>query len=306
MLEVRDLMLVYAVANAGTVAKAATDLGVHQATVFRRLDALERDLGVRLFERARGGYALTRAGDRVRALAERMRADLYAVEHELRGQDRRPQGMVRVTTTDTLVMSLLTPMFAKFRAHHPGIELQVNASNQFLTLTEREADVAIRPTREVPENLVGRAISGVAMAVYAAKDYLRRAPERQDLSVHTWIGTDESLAQVVAARWLRVNYPRAAVAYRINTLLGMWQAARSGLGLAVLPCYLADGDPELLRVRPPLPELANKLWLLTHPDARKTARIATFLRFISGELSAQRAILEGRAAGPHAAAAIKR
>lgn len=298
MLEARDLMLVHAVANTGTVAKAAADLGVHPATVFRRLDALEHDLGVRLFERGRAGYSLTDAGNRIRVLAERMRADLYAVEYELRGQDRRPQGIVRVTTTDTLVMTLLTPMFVKFRAQHPGIELHINASNQFLALTEREADVAIRPTREVPENLVGRAVCGVAMAVYAARDYLRHVPERQDLAAHTWIGTDDSLAQVRAARWLRANFPQAAVAYRINTLLGMWQAARSGLGLAVLPCYLADGDAELIRVRPPLPELSNKLWLLTHPDSRKTARIATFLRFIAAELSAQRAILEGRAAGP--------
>jgi DNA-binding transcriptional LysR family regulator len=294
MLETKDLMLVQALARAKSVRRAAELLRVHQSTLFRRLDALERDLGVRVFERMREGYALTPAGERMCALAQRTQQELDDLEHHLRGQDMRPYGSVRVTTTDTLIMTHLTPVLAAFRQTHPEIELEINISNQMLMLTKREADVAIRPTFEAPENLVGRSLCTLSVSIYAGKRYLQRHRRIDDIAAHPWIGPDESLAHVRWIRSLRKSYPDLSMPYRINSVHGMMQAAKAGLGLVILPCYVGDTEPELVRLRPPTQEQGNKLWLLTHPDLRQVARVRAFFDFVGGQLVKLRPVFEGR------------
>jgi DNA-binding transcriptional LysR family regulator len=294
MLETKDLMLVQALARAKSVRRAAELLRVHQSTLFRRLDALERDLGVRVFERMREGYALTPAGERMCALAQRTQQELDDLERHLRGQDMRPYGTVRVTTTDTLIATHLTPVLAAFRQAHPEIELEINISNQMLLLTKREADVAIRPTFEAPENLVGRSLCTLSVSIYASKSYLRRHRRIDDIAAHPWIGPDESLAHVRWIRSLRKSYPDLAMPYRINSVHGMMQAAKAGLGLVMLPCYVGDAEPELARLRPPTQEPGNKLWLLTHPDLRQVARVRAFFDFAASQLVKLRPVFEGR------------
>ncbi len=294
MLETKDLLLVHALAKAKSVRRAAETLQLHQSTLFRRLDALEQDLGVRIFERMREGYALTPAGERMCALAQRTQQELEDLERHLRGQDMRPYGSVRVTTTDTLVMTHLTPIFVAFRQAHPEIELEINISNQMLLLTKREADVAIRPTFQAPENLVGKNLFTLAVAIYAGKRYLQRHRRIEDLAAHPWIGPDESLAHVRWIRGLRKSHPNLAMPYRLNSVLGMMQAAKAGMGLAMLPCYLGDTEPELVRVRPPTLEPGNRLWLLTHPDLRQVARVRAFFDFVGGELAKLKPLFEGR------------
>lgn len=294
MLETKDLMLVHALARAKSVRRAAELLRVHQSTLFRRLDAFEQDLGVRVFERLREGYVLTPAGERMYALAQRTQQELDQLEQHLRGQDMRPYGSVRVTTTDTLIMTHLTPILAAFRTAHPEIELEINVSNQMLLLSKREADVAIRPTFDVPENLVGKSLCTLAVAIYAGKVYLQRNGRIEDFAAHPWVGPDDSLAHVRWIRSLRKNYPDLPMPYRINTVHGMMQAAKAGMGLVILPCYVGDAEPELVRLRPPSVEPGNKLWLLTHPDLRQVARVRAFFEFVSGELARLRPVFEGR------------
>jgi DNA-binding transcriptional LysR family regulator len=305
MLETKDLMLVQALARTKNVRRAAELMRVHQSTLFRQLDALEQDLGVRLFVRLREGYALTPAGERMCDLAQRTQQELDDLERHLRSQDMRPSGTVRVTTTDTLVMTHLTPILARFRNVCPEIELEVNVSNQFLALTKREADVAIRPTFQAPENLVGKSLCTLAVAIYASKQYVAQhapttaskeaAGELDDLAQHAWIGPDESLQHVRWIRDLRKNYPDLAMPYRINSVYGMMQAAKAGMGLVMLPCYVGDSEPELLRLRAPTLEQGNKLWLLTHPDMRQVARVRAFFDFVGAELGKLRPLFEGRA-----------
>jgi DNA-binding transcriptional LysR family regulator len=289
-----DLRLVRAVGESGTLTGASRRRGVDHSTAFRRLGALEERLGVRLFERARDGYTPKHAGEVTLAAAERILGDLGELERRIAGEDLRPFGTVRLTTTDTL-LDFLAPCFAAFRRAHPEITLDVVATNAFYTLTKRDADVAIRPAASAPEGLVGRRIATLATALYAAPDYMARHPDRADLRSHDWIGPDESLGHLGSAKWIQSVVSPERVIHRANSLLALRAAARAGMGVAPLPCYLADQDPALRRVHPPLPEMESALWLLTHPDLRRVARIRALLDFLAQWLTDQRRLIEGSA-----------
>ena len=296
-----DMRLVLAIGESGTLSGAARELGIDHSTAFRRLGALEAKLGVRLFDRARDGYAPTPAGEAMVATAGRMDAEISILERTLAGQDLRPNGTVRVTTTDTLI-GVLTPCFAAFRRSFPEIVLEVVVTNAFLTLTKRDADVAIRPAAAAPEALVGRRVATIATAMYGVGS-AGTAVDVDDPGVHAWVGPDDSLAHIGFAKWLRANVPSDRIVYRSNTLLGLLAAVRAGLGLAALPCFLADPEPGLRRLGPVMPEMATGLWLLTHADLRKVARVRAFLDFIAEELGRCRPLLEGHGAAAAAPAA---
>ncbi len=293
MLDWDDLHTVLAIARSGTAAAAAERLGVHASTVFRRLNAMERQHGVRFFERLPDGYVPTAAGEEVCAAAEKVEAEIAVLGRRLSGRDLRPSGTVRVTTTDTLV-GLISADLGGFRRAYPEIDLQMNVTNRFFDLTRHDADVAIRPTAKPPESLVGRRVARVASAVYAADDYLGGMPAGVDLAACDWIGPDESLAHLPAARWLETAVPAARVHYRVSTLMAAFEAAKAGVGLCVLPAFLGDPEPRLQRVRDPLPELESTLWLLTHPDLRYVARVKAFMDFAAGALGRHRDTLEGQ------------
>lgn len=291
-----DMRLVLAIGAAGTLTGAARNLGIDHSTAFRRLGALEAKLGVRLFDRARDGYAPTPAGETIVAAAARMDAEITSLERVLAGQDLRPSGTVRVTTTDTLI-EVLTPCFASFRQSFPEITLEVVVTNTFLTLTKRDADVAIRPSADAPGTLVGRRVADVATAFYGAAEHMALPPDLSDPGAQLWVGPDESLAHLGFARWLGANVPPDRVAFRSNTLLGLLAGTRAGLGLAALPCFLADRDAKLRRIGPVIPEMTTGLWLLTHPDLRRVARIRAFLDFMAGEITRRRSLFDGTGSG---------
>jgi DNA-binding transcriptional LysR family regulator len=289
-----ELRLVLAIGRSGTLSGGARRLAIDHSTAFRRLGALEARLGVRLFERARDGYVATAAGEAVIAAAARFDETVGELERRLAGEDLRPSGTVRVTTTDTL-LGLLAPLFAGFRAAHPDILLEVAVANEFFTLTRRDADVAIRPAAQAPDALVGRRMAEIASALYAAPAYLARHPDLSDPGAHDWLAPDETLGHLGSVRWLRAKVPEGRIVCRSNSLLALAAAARAGMGIAPLPCFLADPDPGLVRVQAPLPEMASALWLLTHPDLRRVARVRAFLDFTAARLAEQRPLLEGRA-----------
>lgn len=289
-----DLRYVLAVGRHGTLAAAGRALGVNHSTVFRRLGLIETRLGVRLFERHTDGCTPTPAGEEALELAERLEGDIDGLERHLAGRDTRPSGTVRVTTTDTLLDAALGPAFAAFCDKHPEIDLEVVLENRFLSLSKRDADVAIRPSTSPADTLVGRRICTIATAVYAAESYLAGAAEIDDLARHDWVAPDDSLVHLAAARWLRTALPSVKPRFRANTLLGVETAVRAGVGLGALPCFMGDAAPELRRVRPPLEELSSELWLLTHRDLRHVARVRVFLDFMDVELRRMGAAFEGR------------
>lgn len=292
MIGLEDLQLARAIGEAGTLAGAARRLGVDHSTAFRRLGALEKRLGVRLFERARDGYTPTPAGEAAIGAAASLLDGLATLEHQLAGEDLRPAGVVRITTTDTLV-DFLSPGLAAFRAARPEITIELVAANAFFTLTRRDADVAIRPSLTAPDHLAGRRVAAIAMAPYAAPGYLTGRRRTSPLDAHDWLGFDESLAHLGSAVWMRNHVPPERIVFRSSSLLALRAAARAGLGVAPLPCYLGDADPTLSRLGPVIPEMASALWLLTHPDMRRVARIRALLDFMAPWLEQWRDLLEG-------------
>lgn len=290
-----DYRTVLAVSRARSLAGAADLLGVNQSTVFRRLGAMEDRLGARLFERSRTGYALTAAGEEMVRLAERMSEDIVDFERRLTGQDLRPQGELRVTTNDTLVVHLLTPIFASFRSLYPEISLDVVIGNQSLNLSKRDADVAIRATANPPETLVGRRLAIIPWAVYAADSLGLTSLDPVDYRRHSWIGLGDNLAGLKPGRWLTQHVGDDRIGWKINTVLGLAEAVAEGAGIGLLPCFIAQTFPNLVRLADPSEEFEGALWLLTHPDLRNTARVRVFMDHVATEVVKRRPIIEGRA-----------
>ncbi|MGR2738064.1 LysR family transcriptional regulator [Billgrantia sp. Q4P2] len=279
-----DLRVVQAIAETGSLSGAGRRLGTSHATVFRRLNAIETRLGVALFERSRTGYAPTPAGDDLAATASRVAAEVHGAERRVVGRDLKLSGSIRVTTTDTLLMGLLSPIFADFQRTHPEITLEVAVSNQLFNLSQRDADVAVRPSQAPPEHLVGRRVGCIAQAAYA----------RADSAADAWVGPDRHLGYAALDAWMTENGANERCRYRVDTMLGMLAAARDGLGRAVLPCYLADAEPALTRIGEPIPALATELWLLTHPDLRRVTRIRAFMAYVAEAVKASEYRLAGQ------------
>lgn len=290
-----DFRLVRAIAQTGSLAGAADLLTVNHSTIFRRLGALEEQIGSRLFERARSGYVPTATGEEMVKLAERMGEEVAAVERRITGRDLRPSGELRVTTNDSMLVHMLTPVFASFRAAYPEIRLDVVVANQPLSLSKRDADVAIRASDRPGDILVGRRIASIAWGVYARPDLLsQNRLEPGDLRKHQWIGFSDTLGSIKPAKWLRERVGEDRLVYRLNSVLGLAEAALAGIGLTVLPCFIGASTPGLVRLMGPEPEMESGLWLLTHPDIKSTARVRSFMEHAGRELSHRKPWIEGR------------
>ena len=279
-----DLQFFLAVARHGSLSAAARQLGVNHSTVLRRLQHFEQGLGVAVLQRQSGGYVLTPAGDELVARLGGLDEQISGAERQVRGLEQQIRGSIRLTSTDTLFASLLTPLLADFQRLHSAVSLQLVSRNEFLRLTPREADMAVRGTHEPPEHLLGRCAGRIQTALYGSRDYLARMGERP-LSEHLWVGLDESLAHLKQAAWLSEHVPAEQVVARSDSLVGMLQCVRQGMGLGLLLCPLAEGCAELVRLAEPRPELDTPIWILTHPDLRRVGRIRALSDFLYERLS---------------------
>jgi DNA-binding transcriptional LysR family regulator len=290
-----DFRLIKAIADSRGLGGAAADIGVNHSTMFRRLGQIEEALGTKLFERHRSGYAPTPAGEEMAALASRLDADITSFTRRLAGKEIAASGELRVTTNDSLLVHLLTPIFARFRQRNPAVQLDIVLANQALNLSKRDADVAIRATDSPPDTLVGRRAATIAWALYGrAADFQAAPPEIDELTAtRDWVALGENLSHVKAVQFVRRHVAPQRVAYRVNTVLGLAQAVEAGIGIGHLPCFIGDAAPDLVRLSPPVPDFAADLWLLTHPDLRHSPRVRVFLDFVAGEIAVRRAEIEG-------------
>jgi DNA-binding transcriptional LysR family regulator len=290
-----DLPLILALSRERTLAGAAERLDVDLSTVFRRLNALEARLRVRLFDRSARGYQLTTAGERAASAAERVEAELLTLDREISGRDQQLSGRLRVTASETLSHAVLPRLFAQFHAQHPRIELILTIDNRIMDLSRREADVALRVRRPVDPSLFGRKLTGIAWAFYASAETagsLRREGRSFNFTRHTVIGWDEP-SRIVASDWIAAHVPAGRIGFRCNSLVNQLVATRVGLGIALLPCYLADRDAGVRRISGVLPDLASELWIVTHQDLKNTARIRAFLASVGEAIVAERRSFEG-------------
>ena len=264
-----DLRLVAALADGKGARHAARLLGSHVATVYRRLQALEQQLGLQLFERIDGDFQPTPAGAELIAAATDVTARLGVLSRRLAADRGRLVGDLSVTTTDSL-FALVAEAVRPFQTAHPEVRLHLTVANAMADMARHEADVAIRPTSTPPETLVGRRVASVAFAVYApAAD-----------AAEQWIALDESLSDVRSQQWLarRIDAP----ALRVNSMWAAAEACAAGLGRAVLPDYLARRFS--LTELEPVADLESAVWILFHPDHRTTPRVRYFVREVGEAL----------------------
>ena len=296
-----DIKLVKSIADAKGLSGAAERLGVNHSTVFRRLKTLEDALGVKLFERHRGGYAPTPTGEEMLALAERIDDAVAGFSRRVAGREISPAGEVRVTTSDSLLMHLLTPVLARFRAAYPEVTLDLVVGNQVLNLSKRDADIAVRATDSPPQTLVGRRIAQIAWALYGrAEDFPDPlGVEQSDLGQRYWISVGDNFSGFKVHQYVRENVPPERVAYKINTVLGLAEAVEAGIGIGLLPCFIGDTRPALVRLSAPDPIFAATLWLLTHPDLRHAPRVRAFMDFVAAEVVRERRLIEGWMRAPY-------
>lgn len=287
-----DLRIALSIAENGTLSGAAAKLQLSHPTLSRRLQLIEQRLGTRLFERSPFGFQPTEAGEEVRALALRLRDEIAALERRIGGRDDSQDGPVRVTAPDAISEYLLPGVLAAVCKSHAGLQIDLRVSNEVLSLAQGEADIALRVTATPQETLRGREIGVVAMAIYVSR-HLAGAEDAGAPAGLPWVGFDANLACSAPGAWLTRNVPAEDVRFRANTILSAAQAARTGIGCAVLPCFVGGSIPELVRLGPPLDGLSQPLWLLMHADIARVPRIRRASAALADEIQKSSCLMSG-------------
>lgn len=277
-----DLRTFLAIARQGTLSGAARALGVTQPTMGRRLAALERRTGARLLEKRPGRYAITPLGEAVLTNAERIEAEAVEAERRISGRDVALDGVVRVSTVDVLAASLVAPAIGRVRAVHPGICVELTPETRTVSLSRREADLALRVARFSGAEIIARRLGSLQIAAYGPAGADTPA-EASALPLITVLDDQDHLPE---AKWLRDVHPRAPVAVRTNSREAQLAAVRAGLGIAALPRVLADPVPDIVRVRCDQPALSREIWLGVHRDLRDMPRVRAVADAVAAEARA--------------------
>jgi DNA-binding transcriptional LysR family regulator len=284
-----DLRFFLALARSGSIRGAGAELGVSHTTVARRVDGLEEKLGARLFDRHRDGFVLTEAGHRLVPTAVRVEDEVAAAARDLAGRDARLAGPVRVTCGDEVLAGLLFDALAEWCQAHPEVDLQLVVDGRPFNLAKGEADVAVRVLARgasPPEYLVGQRVAPLVVASYGARE------PALSLACPRWLGFPDARALGELVRGS--SYPDLPVWGSFSTLSLMVRAAARGLGWAMLPTYVGDAEPALVRL--PTPDLRHvaDLWLLHHPDLKANARVQAARSALKACFSRNQARFDGR------------
>ena len=253
------------------------------STVFRRINALEKKMDVRLFERFNTGYVLTEAGEEIIDRVRRIENHIFEIDRKLLGKDIRLSGCIKISTTDTIGYYWLPPYIRQFKLEYPDIMIDVDIKTRFTDLTKREADIVLPTANEQPDYMVGRKLAPIIIGLYASKSYVQKFGIPQDpidLASHSMLLPNEALAGLPLVKWLTKMVPSKAIAASSDKLTGLYKIAQQGLGIAPLPNYVGDPDPDLVKVLDVPQQFHRTIWMLTHPDLRHTARIKAFMNFM--------------------------
>ena len=281
-----DLQTFLAIARQGTLSAAARELKVTQPTMGRRLAAMEQRMGARLLQRLPGRYALTALGESVLANAERIEAEVLAAERTIVGRDVALEGVVRLTTVDTLADRVVAPALARLQQVHPGILVELVPDMRTLSLSKREADIALRMTRFEGHEVIARKAGVVALGIYATAEW--RTRQGKDARLITVLDDQDHLPE---AKWLRDLYPEALAGFRSNSREVMLAAAVSGAGIAALPRFRADPEPNLIRLNPDQPDLVRDIWLGVHGDMRHMPRVRAVMDALLNQFNAMAGVM---------------
>ena len=284
MLDWNDLKYFLAVARGGSTLAAGRALRVSQTTVARRIAALEQSLGLTLFEKRPAGYALTPSGSELLAHAESVETAALKFDSAAGASSRDLSGTVRLTTEEVLAMTVLAPMLRELHDLHPGIHIDIDAAQTIRDLGTGEADIALRSTSNPqPAGVVGRRLCKDDWTLYCSRDYAARhgvPKNKDDLKNHALVGGGGGNLWRAYSAWIKELGLEDQVAVQHGSSAGLLSGVRSGFGIAVLPCLVGDGDPDLIRCLPPRENHGRVLWLLTHERVRHAPRVRTTIDFL--------------------------
>jgi len=290
MLDWNDLRYFLAVAREGSTLAGGRSLRVSQTTVARRIAALEGALGFPLFEKRQAGYALTPAGQDLIERAEQAEQAFGAFADAAAAQSRDVSGTVKITTEEVYAITLLAPLLTELHQLHPEIIIDLDTSQAVRDLGAGEADISLRSTKAGNQaaGLVGRQLCTDDWALYCSRAYAERQGVPRTIAQmkkHPFIGGGGGNLWIHYQAWLKALGLERQVAMHHATSGGLLSGVRAGFGIAVLPCIVADGDPDLVQCVTPRPDHERVLWLFTHERVRRTPRVRAVIDFLYERLS---------------------
>ncbi len=274
----------------GNVTSAGRQLNVNQTTVSRQIAELETQLGKPLFDRQPTGWVLTSAGESIVALTEEISDLCFDISRKVEANSTDLRGLIRVTAVDICVEEMILPTIKDFKQLYPEIDIELITSSDPLDLASRDADIALRATKEPPANLVGKKIGKLAYHIYGSKEFM----DLKKPDCITWVGDRFTLPD-----WIKKNYPEVKKPLRTNSALAMVQMTKLGMGVAQLPCALADNIPQITRMPVNFVEPGTDFWVLSHIDLRGTARIRLYRDHLVKYLMSRIDDIEGNLSGPN-------
>lgn len=291
MLDWNDLRYFLGVADHGSTLAAGRALRTSQTTVARRIAALEEAIGFPLFDRRQAGYALTPAGDALLERARSVEAAANSFGEAAAAQVRDIGGAVRLTTEEIFSNTLLGPWLRELHDVHPEIRIELDTARNIRDLGAGEADIALRSTASpAPAGVVGRRLCVDDWTLYCSREYASRhgVPKtKEDLKNHALVGGGGGNLERAYSAWIHELGLDDQVAIHHGTSTGLLSAVRSGFGIAVLPCIIADDEPDLIRCLPPRKDHGRSMWLLTHDRVRHAPRVRTVIDFLYERLKAR-------------------
>jgi DNA-binding transcriptional LysR family regulator len=264
-----------AVAECGSLSRAAQQIGSSQPTLSRQMTALETQVGAALFERTRRGLRLTEAGEALRLPVQRMQEQAHEWSLLAAGRSESLQGSVRLTASEMVSAYLLPEVLRGLRQTHPEIQIELVASNAVENLLEREADIALRMVRPKQAGLVARKLAELPLALYAHRGYIAAhgMPSQTNMERHDWVGYDRSDQMLRGFRAAGFDVTREFFAFRCDNQLVAWQAVLAGVGIGIGMRRVADATGDLVRVLPAVKVPSLPLWLTAHRELRGTPRL---------------------------------
>lgn len=290
-----DLRAFLAVARTARLTTAAVRLGMDHTTVGRRIAALETGLGARLFDRSPQGYALTPHGERLMPTAERIESLTLTAAADLGEADQAVTGVVRIGAPEGFGSYVLAPLLAPLADAHPGLDIQLVAISGVLSLSKREADIAVTLSAPREGRLVSRKLTDYGLSLYAAPSYLNARPPirtRADMQGQRFVGYIEDLLYSPELDYMQAPDVDIHVSVQSSNLIAQLQATLAGAGLCVLPDFIATKEPGLVRVLPDGVHLERSLWLVVHADLRNLARIRVVTDMIAASVRADRILFK--------------
>ncbi len=283
MLNWEDLRHFVVLAREGTLSAAARALDVDHATVARRVAALEAATAMKLVDRRGRAITLTNDGLRIVAIAARMEEAAFAVGRAVQAAKPGIGGEVTISAPPSLANALIAPQLIRLRQKYPGILVKLIGEKRSASLSRREADVALRLSRPVEPRLIARKIGSFGFSLYGAPAYVEDTPPH----AFTFIAYDSGMDDTPQQKWLKAIAGSSEIVLRTDDLENQAAAARTGVGLAILPHFLGDPDPNLRRCEVAQKPVTRDVWLLVHRDLRNTPAVRAVMEFLVDCLKAR-------------------